>query len=117
MPDQEKLPPGMMEKLSVLLGERPKAALQAAMRKSDEQRLQETMLSIAADLTPAAGTMQLFAGPVPKGWIPADGRAISRTLYVVLFRQIGTTYGVGDGSTTFNVPNETHATLTWAIRR
>jgi hypothetical protein len=107
----------MLEKLSVLLGERPKAALQAAMRKSDEQRLNDTILSVVAELTPAVGAMQLFAGTVPKGWVPADGRAVSRSAYVILFRAIGTTYGAGDGSTTFNVPNETHPTLTWAIRR
>lgn len=40
-------------------------------------------------------------------WLPADGGAISRTTYAGLFAAIGTTYGVGDGSTTFNKPNIT----------
>lgn len=39
------------------------------------------------------------------GLIPCDGQAVSRTTYANLFSVIGTTYGVGDGSTTFNVPN------------
>lgn len=39
------------------------------------------------------------------GWFPCDGRAISRTTYARLFEILGTTYGVGDGSSTFNIPN------------
>lgn len=43
---------------------------------------------------------------IPTGWIEVDGQAISRTDYADLFSAIGTTYGVGDGSTTFNVPKK-----------
>lgn len=43
----------------------------------------------------------------PTGYVLCNGAAISRTLYSSLFALIGTTYGVGDGSTTFNVPNFT----------
>ena len=51
-------------------------------------------------------TLQLFAGSTyPTGYLRADGTAISRTSYADLFAVIGTTYGVGDGSTTFNLPN------------
>lgn len=39
------------------------------------------------------------------GFLLCDGSAISRTLYPELFAAIGTTYGAGDGSTTFNLPN------------
>ena len=42
---------------------------------------------------------------VPTGWLECDGSAVSRTTYSALFTAIGTTYGVGDGSTTFNVPD------------
>jgi microcystin-dependent protein len=41
----------------------------------------------------------------PTGWLICDGTAVSRTTYGSLFALIGTTYGVGDGSTTFNLPN------------
>lgn len=41
----------------------------------------------------------------PSGWLLCDGSAVSRTNYSALFSAIGTTYGVGDGSTTFNVPD------------
>ena len=42
---------------------------------------------------------------IPSGWLRCDGSAYSRTLYARLYSIIGTTYGAGDGSTTFNVPN------------
>ena len=42
---------------------------------------------------------------IPSGWLRCDGTAYKRTTYENLYRVIGTTYGVGDGSTTFNVPN------------
>jgi len=41
----------------------------------------------------------------PTGWLECDGSAVSRTTYSALFTAIGTTYGSGDGSTTFNVPD------------
>jgi microcystin-dependent protein len=40
-----------------------------------------------------------------QGWLPCDGSAVSRTTYALLFAAIGTTYGPGDGSTTFTVPD------------
>jgi microcystin-dependent protein len=45
------------------------------------------------------------SGVCPVGSIPADGSAVSRTTYSQLFAKIGTNYGVGDGSTTFNLPD------------
>ncbi len=52
------------------------------------------------------GTIIPFAGnSVPQGYLLCDGSAISRTNYASLFAVIGTIYGAGDGSTTFNLPN------------
>jgi microcystin-dependent protein len=42
---------------------------------------------------------------VPTGWLAANGSAVSRTTYAALFAAIGTTYGAGDGSTTFALPD------------
>jgi len=51
------------------------------------------------------GFIGLFAAAsVPTGYLACDGQAVSRTTYAQLFAKIGTTWGVGDGSTTFNVP-------------
>ena len=53
-----------------------------------------------------AGIITTFAGSVPPaGWLPCDGSAVSRTDYATLFAVVGTTYGAGDGSTTFNLPD------------
>ena len=45
---------------------------------------------------------------VPAGWLQCNGAAVSRTTYAALFAVIGTKYGSGDGSTTFNLPNLHH---------
>ena len=59
-----------------------------------------------ASLGAPAGTVADFAGATaPSGWLLCAGQAVSRTTYQTLFGVIGTTYGVGDGSTTFNVPD------------
>ena len=52
------------------------------------------------------GMVAAFAmSTAPTGWFACDGTAKSRTDYSELFAAIGTTWGVGDGSTTFNLPN------------
>lgn len=54
----------------------------------------------------AAGDIKLTARTTaPTGWLICDGAAVSRTTYAALFSAIGTTYGAGNGSTTFNLPN------------
>lgn len=53
-----------------------------------------------------AGTLAYFgASTAPAGYVKANGAAVSRTLYAGLFNAIGTTFGAGDGSTTFNLPD------------
>lgn len=58
-------------------------------------------------LTPAGVVMDWAgsAASIPAGWLLCDGAAVSRATYASLFAAIGTTYGVGDGATTFNLPN------------
>ena len=53
-----------------------------------------------------SGAVIPFAGSTaPQGYLLCDGREVSRTDYPYLFDAIGTTYGEGDGNTTFNLPN------------
>lgn len=55
------------------------------------------------------GTVNSYAGSTaPDGWLLCNGQAVDRTTYAALFAVIGTTYGSGNGSTTFNVPNLTN---------
>ena len=67
------------------------------------QQIQESTSSGA--LMPT-GTVIAFAGASPPaGYLSCDGSAVSRTTYAALFAVISTTWGVGDGVTTFNVPD------------
>lgn len=54
------------------------------------------------------GDLKLSASSVvTDGWLLCQGQAVLRTAYAALFSKIGTTFGAGDGSTTFNLPNPT----------
>lgn len=68
----------------------------------------EIAAAVAPDMVPyrLIGEMFAFGGTgTPTGTLECDGSAVSRTAYPDLFAAIGTTHGVGDGSTTFNVPD------------
>jgi phage-related tail fiber protein len=56
-------------------------------------------------LLPAGSVIWYAANTPPTGYLKANGDAVSRTTYATLFAAIGTTFGVGDGSTTFNLPD------------
>lgn len=59
-----------------------------------------------AGLTLPSGMITPYGGATaPSGWLLCDGTAVSRETYADLFAAIGTTFGTGDGSTTFNIPN------------
>jgi putative tail fiber protein len=63
-------------------------------------------LSAAIESSVPSGTVFHFAGQTaPAGWLKANGAAVSRTAYAALFAAIGTTYGAGDGRSTFNLPD------------
>ncbi len=74
--------------------------------------------TVTPGTTLPAGSMQMFAGAVtqsaaagvvtttaPSGWLLANGNLVSRSTYSALFSAIGTVFGVGDGSTTFALPD------------
>lgn len=72
---------------------------------------QGSAASVAArfDLVAPVGCVLPYAGATaPSGWALCDSTAISRSENPLLFALIGTTYGAGDGSTTFNKPNLTN---------
>jgi microcystin-dependent protein len=62
----------------------------------------QTQISTAAPV----GAVSAFAmATAPTGWLKANGAAVSRTVYSALFSAIGTTFGAGNGSSTFNLPD------------
>lgn len=56
-------------------------------------------------IVPTGAILDWTTDTAPSGWLLCDGSAVSRTTYADLFSVIGTTFGSGDGSTTFNLPN------------
>ena len=58
------------------------------------------------DANKTVGEVSMYSGAsAPTGWLICDGSAVSRTTYSDLFTVVSTTYGVGDGATTFNLPD------------
>ena len=62
-------------------------------------------LAAGVILTPAGAVMAFAMNAAPIGWLAADGSKVSRTAYAELFTAIGITYGAGDGTTTFTIPD------------
>lgn len=67
--------------------------------------LEELFATVEASKPFAVGDLVWSCAATRAGALVADGTAVSRTTYDKLFAVIGTTYGPGDGSTTFNLPN------------
>lgn len=66
----------------------------------------QTISNSFSQAGPPVGSIIMWAAwGYPTNWIPLDGREISRADYPTLFAMIGTAYGNGNGSTTFNLPN------------
>lgn len=69
------------------------------------QALAEAVAAQLAIATPPGNIAATARATAPSGWLIADGAAVSRTTYSGLFAAIGTAYGTGNGSTTFNLPD------------
>lgn len=59
----------------------------------------------SSSATPAGAVFYMAANKIPTGYLECNGAAISRTTYAALFAVVGTMYGNGNGSTTFNLPD------------
>ena len=88
----------------------------AELAGSSSQDFNTNDLAVAGDLTvtgsvsgiesiPAGVVVPYISETEPSGWLKCDGSAVSRTTYSDLFAVIGTSFGTGDGSTTFNLPD------------
>lgn len=87
-------------------------AIQGALFDAEFERI-KTAVNSKADQTavdaiigvPTASVLPYGGSSAPAGFLLCNGQAVSRTTYSVLFAAIGTAFGGGDGSTTFNVPD------------
>lgn len=74
-------------------------------------QISEALDNIMPELTPVPVGTVAYAHEVPTGWLQCNGAEVSRTTYARLFGKIGTKYGAGNGSTTFNLPDLQHRVL------
>ena len=68
-------------------------------------RIHDGSTAGGAEIIPSGTIVAYGAASAPTGWLLCDSSAVSRTTYARLFAVIGTTFGTGDGSSTFNVPD------------
>jgi microcystin-dependent protein len=76
--------------------------------KGTNTQLRDAILTLVAAAGAPIGTVREWAGTlatIPAGHLLCNGAAVSRTTYATLFAALGTKYGSGDGSTTFNLPS------------
>ncbi|MBX3042080.1 MAG: tail fiber protein [Candidatus Kapabacteria bacterium] len=84
----------------------PPAASSSGMVLTSTTNGGMTWVTPAGGSSAPAGSIMMYAGATaPDGWLICNGNAVSRTTYSALFTAISTTYGAGDGSTTFNLPD------------
>lgn len=78
---------------------------QVCNRTSDVTSVNGQTGDVIVDTLPIGSILPFGGDAVPVGWLTCNGAAVSRTTYADLFAVIGTRYGSGNGSTTFNLPN------------
>lgn len=81
------------------------ATSQDFLDDGDSAALTALMKTFFLTLLPSGSLMPFAGSTAPAHFLLCYGQAVSRTTYATLFAAIGTTYGVGDGSTTFNLPD------------
>ena len=81
----------------------------AASGTNTQQIATTAFVQTAVATSAITGEIKMWTGTsAPTGYLLCDGSAVSRTVYSALYAVLGTTYGSGDGSTTFNLPNFTN---------
>lgn len=76
-----------------------------ALNKGSNAQLIAAIKALADSVIPAGSMMQRAVVTTPSGWLKCNGQAVSRTTYARLFAAIGTTFGAGNGTTTFTLPD------------
>lgn len=77
----------------------------AALSKPNNAQVLQAIQALIARAVPPGALQDFARATAPTGWLVCDGSAVGRTAYAGLFAAIGTTFGAGDGSTTFNLPD------------
>ena len=102
MPDKSKLP---INRVDGLNNELTKLNNNIDIIQNDILNINNDLNNINVYLNFTGMIVSALNINAPKGWLLCNGQAISRTDYAELFEVIGTTFGSGDGTSTFNIPN------------
>jgi microcystin-dependent protein len=73
--------------------------------KGDLTQLLQALQAMSVQQVPSGSIFQFAGAAAPGGYLICNGSAVSRSTYAALFTAIGTTWGAGNGSTTFNLPD------------
>jgi microcystin-dependent protein len=90
---------------ATLAGNGGTLAISGAMTVSSTLAVTGDITHHGQPIVPVGMVVEFAGTSAPNGWLLCFGQAISRTTYSALFTALGTTYGAGDGSTTFNLPD------------
>jgi len=82
-----------------------KSVLQNQFPNLGNEAVTKTAAELNASSTPTGAVIQTAGTTAPNGWLFCKGQEVSRGTYSDLFAAVGTAYGAGNGSSTFNVPN------------
>ena len=82
----------------------PEEEYDIAVFNANADKIDAAIKNAGKELPPGL-TMEYYGAAAPEGFLFCEGQAVSRTIYAKLFAVIGTQYGAGDGSTTFNLPD------------
>lgn len=85
-------------------GDYTAADVGAYTKAETDEKIDEELGGIEG-LVPTGAVVPFAGAAAPEGWLLCNGQSVSRTAYAALFAAIGTTYGSGNGSSTFNVPD------------
>lgn len=85
--------------------EAEEAATQATLARDAAIAAAVAAATSAAEAALVGSVVMFAMNAAPDGWLKANGALVSRTTYAALFSRIGTTYGAGDGATTFGLPD------------
>lgn len=95
-----------MEKIPFINGNSPYLNARNLNQLQDNVETAIAIGGVSGDTLPVGAMLPFGSTNLPANWLECNGQAVSRTEYALLFAVIGTDYGAGDGSTTFNLPDK-----------
>lgn len=97
--------PTLISELSPIAGDNSPQGSESPVILDNIQRAHAAFIAQLYAEREMPGVVKHYAGAsAPSGWLACTGQAVSRTTYAALFAAIGTTWGAGNGTTTFNLP-------------